>query len=859
MKKVNSLLNKALLVSLLMAMPLMFFGQTSTKAKKDVKKTQATIFTPYLFLQGDIGPSWPWAEVAATRFVPDFRSNVFQVNGNLSLGYQFKDWLNVYGNLTRGFVSGRLWSAKNSYYAPYTSKNLLFSSDYYGADLNLGFNLSNLFAGAKDRKFSVGAHVGLGQIQWKTKLQDEFLGTVYSAYGYSSGLPALQGKGIDHRKVALSIPVGLNLAYKINDTWTVYGDYTYAWLDTDLLDGIVSNKGIGGNDAILRANFGVRLNLSEIAGGSKTMAKKFNQDVKLKASPEPLVEKGGAIAVTIKGTFAPNYFNKNSVMIIQPVLKYEGGKTLLKPIILEGEQVAGEGTLINYKNGGSFSYTTTVPFVKGMEIAELQTAPVIYAYTGQEFNSAKTALAQGKKAIRVAEIKLADGTIVTANDLQLAPVGVQTAMAPVAPGQGMVYKFAPDGYQKVTVKTNTSEIHFRVNVARLDWWLPLNRNKKNYQALKDNLSNLQKGWAVKGIEIDGWASPEGTSSFNRGLSELRAMTAEKYLKGKIKRDLRKKDNGFAFKNLNDITITTHANGPDWNGFMKAIEKSNIKDRSAILNVINSVNESKKETEIRNMIQIYPVIEREILPSLRRAIINVNAYEPKRTDAEILQLATSPDYAKLSVPELLYAATLTNNLNTKAQIYTNLSIKEPRCWRAVANGGAVETALGNYNQAKALLMKAIKMNPKAPVVRNSMGILQAKQGNFKNAEHCFTKAQKLGADEDYNLGVVNIMKGNYAKAVNLLSGTKCDYNLGLAQLLNGNYDAAANTLKCAKQRANTEYLLAIIGARQGNKTMMLDYLAKAIKMNPNYAAKASTDREFLKYFNDPDFKALVSSK
>jgi Flp pilus assembly protein TadD len=452
---------------------------------------------------------------------------------------------------------------------------------------------------------------------------------------------------------------------------------------------------------------------------------------------------------------------------------------------------------------------------------------------------------------------LADGTIITDTYVELTAAGM---VAPQKPGESaLVYDFAPNGYQKVTVVTNTSNLYFRVKKANLNWRLPLNRDKDNYAALKNNLSDLQKGWDLKGIEIIGWASPEGTYDFNQKLSEMRVQTAEKYLKSKIRRELRKKDNGFAFNSVKDVQFTHSANGPDWNGFMKAVKNSNLKDKDAIVNVINSADESKRETEIKNMIQIYPQLEKEILPELRRAIIKVNAYEPKKTDAEIEKLATSGDYTQLKITEMLYAASMAQDLNTKLDIYNKAMKQYPKCWRAVANAGAVELAMGHNSNAENLLKKAWGMNSKSAEVANSMGILQAKMGNADKAEQFFMKAQNLGADENYNLGLVNIMKGNYSKAEQLLSGVKCDYNVGLAQLLNNNYTAAANTLKCAKQTANTDYLLAVVGARQDNKAMTMEYLAKAIKMDSNLAAKASKDREFLKYFNEPDFKALVNMK
>ena len=857
MKKVTFFFKKAFLFSLLVAVPVMFYGQnTAKKDKKSEKKKTTSVVFPHWFLQGDFGLSWGAGDVSSTEFVPDLRSNVIHVNGNVALGYQFNSWMSLYGNFTRGFAGGRLAANKNSL-AEFAGKNLLFKSDYFGPDLNVGVNLFNLFDKTKDHRFYVGLHAGIGQIQWKTRLEDMTTGAELNTYGYSSSPSVHQGKGLNHRKVALTVPVGINLNYKINDTWTLYGDYTDTWLNTDLFDGTGSGPK---NDALLRANIGVRVNLNNVLSGIKAMTNKFDQNVKMAAKPDPLVKKGKDIAVNISGTVAPKYFNKKAVMMLQPVLTYDGGQTMLKPIILKGEDVSGAGQQINYANGGSFKYSTTIPYKKGMEAADLHVAPVVYAYTGQDFSSAKDAMANAKRAIQVPDRKLADGTIVTADNVQMTPWGAQsTTVAPTEAGQGFVYVFAPSGYQKVTVKTTTSDIHFRVNVAKLEWGLKLNRNKENYDALKNNLSDLHKGWAVKGIEIDGWASPEGPASFNNTLSGYRAKTAKRYIEAKLKRELRKKNNGFAFKSVKDVSINTVANGPDWNGFMKAVENSNIKDKSSIVNVVNSQAEDQRQTWIKNMIAVYPQIQKEILPALRRAVIKVNAFEPKRTDAEILQLATSADYAKLSVPELLYAGTLTKDLNTKLEIYKNLMNKEPRCWRAVANAGAVETAMGRLNEAKALLMKAEKMNPKSAEVANSLGIMEARMGYYDEATMYFKKAQKLGANENSNLGIMDIVNGDYQDAVNMLNGNSCTYNLGLAQMLNGNNSAAGSTLQCASKNAHTEYMLAVLSAREGNQSGVMSHLTSAIKMDGELAAKAAQDREFIKYFNEPGFKTLVSSK
>ncbi|UBM63308.1 hypothetical protein LA303_04870 [Candidatus Sulfidibacterium hydrothermale] len=846
MKK-NYSLTRMLVLSFLMVLPLAFYAQSTTSGKKDKQETEKKAqkpqesFSPYFFGQGQFGASWSHAEVASTLIFPDLsHDNVFVGTGSLGFGYQFLPWLNAYVGLNRGYAKGYLEAnSDKSKYMPIPSHDYWYTSDYYGGDLNLGLNLSNLIGGYKTRAINFGFHAGLGQMQWKSKLYDKTTGSLVARHGYDGNNDSHNG-GISNRKVALTIPFGVNVNYTLNDKWDIYGDYSYTWWDTDLLDGVVSGYGNSGRDGTLNASLGIRYKF--VPGGVGSMAKKAPEKTSMVVMPKVLEEKGDSVEITVNGTFPPKYFSKNAVMLIQPVIKYEGGEKVLDPIKLKGEKVAGNGELISYQNGGSFTRTYKVPYEKGMDVAQLVTESVVYPYSGKEYASVKDALAGEKKAKSIAERKIADGTIVTAKAVE----------------HNEHFIFAPDGYQKVTIVTNKSELHFKVNQANIDWNLPLNKNKANYDALKNNLSDLYKGWKVKSIDIQGWASPEGEESFNQGLSERRAQAMEKYIKSKIKRELRKKDNNFAFKSVKDIPFNLHANGPDWNGFMKAVEKSDIKDKAAILNVINSANESKKEEEIRNMIQIYPQLEKSILPPLRRAELYVNAIEPKRPESEIAQMATSPDYGQLKVAEILHAANLTSDLNTKKKIYANAMKRYPNCWRAVANAGAVDVELGDYQEAKSLLMKAMKMNKNAAVVRNNMGILYARQGDYKKAEHCFLYAQKLGADEAYNLGIVNIMKGDYAKAVQLLSSKKCSYNLGLAQMLNGNLDAATNTLKCAKENAAVDYLLAVVGARKGDNTMVYNYLAKAIKEDASYKAKAAKDREFLKLFNTPDFKALVGN-
>jgi len=54
----------------------------------------------------------------------------------------------------------------------------------------------------------------------------------------------------------------------------------------------------------------------------------------------------------------------------------------------------------------------------------------------------------------------------------------------------------------------------------------------------------------------------------------------------------------------------------------------------------------------------------------------------------------------------------------------------------------------------------------------------------------------------------------------------------------------------------EYLKAVIGARTARESLLFESLGAAVQYNPDMKAKAKTDLEFAKYFNNPKFTQIV---
>jgi Flp pilus assembly protein TadD len=495
--------------------------------------------------------------------------------------------------------------------------------------------------------------------------------------------------------------------------------------------------------------------------------------------------------------------------------------------------------MISYKNGGTVTYTGKILYSPEMNVSELFLVPIIYCSKEGTYDTIEELLNRGKHTI-MPDVKIADGVIHTSRYIFDDEIAI----------------IAFHAYKKENIVTQKAIMYFLVNRYNLNWKIPLNKldaNKEKFAAIDEFLT---LGWKIKDINISGWASPEGEELFNRDLSENRSTTAYNYMVKEMKRLAKQEGSKLKVEDPKEEVawdITWH--GPDWDAFMTSVENSSMTDKNAILNVIRSAGQSKREEEIRNMILIYPEIERDFLPNLRRAEIAVNCYEPKRSDEQIMAYGLSyPD--SLKVNEMLYAATFYDDDEDQLAIYKSVIENFPKCYRGYNNAGQVLIDMGEYDEAGEMLDKANELKPNDAEIINNLGVLSCHLSEYDEAETYFLEAQDLGADEDYNLAILAILDGDYSKAQNLMSGIECKHNLGLLQVLNKDYETAQKTLECAPPEAITYYLLAITGARQDNTQFLYDNLMKAIEMDAELKNQARDDREFLKYNELPEFQAIV---
>jgi len=541
-------------------------------------------------------------------------------------------------------------------------------------------------------------------------------------------------------------------------------------------------------------------------------------------NPSPLINNGGTVSFTIQDTIQPKSFPNKMVVKLQPYMKFGADTINLEPIYLKGEKAKeGTGKVVAWKTATPLVYKTSFKYKPEMQVSELW----VKAYT----------IAKGQET-EASDVKIADGIVITSSRV----------------GQSEIVAYAKDGYEKETIVNQTANLYFGYQKSNLNTGLKLN---KDHKGELDSLNNFfAQGWKVKSVEVNAWASPEGEQSLNQKLSDERGAIAKKAVIRDVKRLIKAKDSKLTIKDATkEVNYTVTAKGADFNGFMTALQASNIAEKDKISNVIKSqATKADREKQIRNMTVIYQEVE-DMLAVLRRAEVTVTCFEPKFTDNQITAFAMSkPDTLKIN--ELLYAATLTKDLNTQLEIYKTATELVPQCWRAWNNFAAVSIKMGNIDDATKYLAKANEIKPNNGLVSNNLGVIAAWKKDYKAAENYYKDAQNQGVDVNYNMGVIKMIKGDYNGGQQAFSSKKCDYNLALAQLENGNAAEATKTLDCADKSGEVFYLYAIIGARTNNTTMVIDNLKKAIESVPGYKEEAKKDLEFIKFKDKTEFQNLV---
>lgn len=521
-------------------------------------------------------------------------------------------------------------------------------------------------------------------------------------------------------------------------------------------------------------------------------------------NPNPLEVVGQTVPATVTGNIPAKFFKKNASVTITPVLVYGGQQTAATPVTYQGEKVRGNNPVVNFNNGG----TVTIP-VNYLYNPDMQKSELFLTFNVQ----------QGNNQYVLPQVKVANGIIATAALADAGTVNPATAA---------------DKFQRVINDKYTADIRFLINQANI------RKGELDSQGVVDLNETLRSAAAapnqeIEEINISSYASPEGAYDFNQRLAENREKNTTAYLEGQLKKD----------KITEFGELTKQFTAEDWDGFQQLVAASNIQDKDLILSVLSNVKDPEvREKEIRNLAAVFETLADQILPQLRRSHITASINTIGKSDEELARLAQN-DPKSLTVDELLYAATLTDDNNRKAQIYEQATRIYPNDFRGFNNLGKAQFINKDYASAIANLNKAARLAPNSSEVAMNQGLVQLVNKDFNGANRSFSNAAGLEGLGDA-LGVYYLTQGDNAAAVKAFGSSKSN-NAALAQILTKNYAAAKNTLGAiANPDATTYYLTAILGARTNNASMVTTNLDKAIKLDNALANMALNDLEFANF-------------
>ena len=589
-------------------------------------------------------------------------------------------------------------------------------------------------------------------------------------------------------------------------------------------------------------------------GSIKTMQKNHNQ-VRYQVSPNPLEAHGDKVIVTINGNIPENYFQKNAVVYMQPILTWETGEVILSPMNLKGSKIEGNGKAIDKKTGGRFVYKDTVLYREGMENAQLTLNPIAYkAKAVNEADATHSEALENPGAIQLGNVKISQGINSTSNRVDI---------------RGDL-SMAPHNYSPKTTELMSANIYFTVNLADLNWNNEQNKKNDAKRAVDNMKSYIANNSVPRQIFVNAWASPEGEESFNIGLSKKRSETTEKLVNSILDEALAERAKAENIKPADvkkyiqdakkDVVIQTNAKGEDWDNFIRLVEGSSLREKNTVINVVKSQPDKiRREQEIRNMSVVFRQIEEDILPILRRGEIAFNFSGVQKTDQEIAKMAvTNPD--DLTFDELMYAASLTSNYANKLAIYKSATERFGSQWEGWNNAGAVGLTLNQLDESRQYLETADKLSPNNATIKNNLALLHLALKDVQTADKYMQEAVALGNEQAMvNQAIVDIKKGNYEEAARKLDGRKCVYNLALLQLLTGNTGNAIRTLDCCMdQTAEVNYLRAVCYARLDDVPGLIKNLREATKQEPAYKYKAKNDIEFRRYISNYEFQTIVNN-
>ena len=438
----------------------------------------------------------------------------------------------------------------------------------------------------------------------------------------------------------------------------------------------------------------------------------------LNLSDVSLWQQGNTLSVTMKIDMQNLTISPQRSLTLTPLLTDGQHNVALQDIIINGrrrqkaylrglaiERKAPDAIVIPYEKREVLTYTQVIPYEPWMANAA--------------FNLVENLCGCGNANEMIAQELITNDVSTEAKRL--------AAMMPVV-------AFIQPEVEVVKMRSDQYEAHLDFPVNKFVILPEFMNNKKELASIHGMFNKIQndRNLTVTQIGIEGFASPEGPLKFNEQLSQKRADALKSYLATNEK----------VPANLYKVTF----GGENWDGLVKALEASSMKEKETFLNIIkNTTDDVRRKKEIMSVGggAPYRMMLKEIYPGLRKVICKID-YSVVNFDVTQGRTIILTDPKYLSLNEMYQVA---NSYPAGSNDFINVFDIAVRMYPddqvANLNAGAVALSRKDIRSAMKFMEKA---NKESAEYINNLGVYNFLNGNVQQAIANFNQAAQMGNNE-----------------------------------------------------------------------------------------------------------------
>ena len=404
-------------------------------------------------------------------------------------------------------------------------------------------------------------------------------------------------------------------------------------------------------------------------------------------------------------------------LILTPLLAADGDTTALQPIIINGrsQQIrmqragkldannneAGQPIIVMRKNGTeqSISYSQSVERLRPVQSEQLQ-------------------VLAAQDLCGCGDLKNQDQTLITTIDNLDAWMPALAFVKPAAEAR------------KQRAEKGEAYLSFRVN--KTDIMVDLFDNSRELAKITKTIDLVRedKNVQITGINIHGFASPDGPYANNERLARERAASLKNYVANLYP--------------INAKLFSSNSTPEDWDGFRRKVQQSNLANKEEIIKISNSsLAPDDKDKRIR---QLYPndyaVIMSDIYPRLRHSDYTVSyTVRPFSVEEAKQILKTRPQ--QLSLQEMYLVAQTMEPGSAEFNEVFNIAVRMfPDDPTANLNAACADLQRRDIVSAEKHLQKA----DNSAAALNARGALAVMKKDYQLARQLFADAAAAGSED-----------------------------------------------------------------------------------------------------------------